>query len=120
MTYSAIKEENIVEIWGLDERKTVMMDIERKPIRIDQDKIYVGFSINGIYGKRHFSPKAYNVLLCNITQQEFYFQTNKVQAGLNEVEFLVLSEWSRTDIIVAYVAFSNDEFFTNFYLCSQW
>lgn len=119
MTYSKIKEENILEIWGLDERKTVMMDIGRMPIRIDNDNIYVGFSINGIYGKRHFSPQSYNMLLCNITQQEFYFQTNEVHAGLNEVEFLILSEWNRTDIIIAYVAFSNDEFFTNFYLCSE-
>lgn len=119
MTYSEFKEENIVEIWGLDERKTVMIEIGRMPIRIDNDKIYVGFYINGIYGKRHFSPQGYNMLLCNITQQEFYFQTNKVHAGLNEVEFLILSEWNRTDIIIAYVAFSNEEFFTNFYLCSE-
>lgn len=119
MTYSVIKDENIIEVWGLDERKSVVMEIEKERLEFENNAIIARFSINDIYGKRHFSPQNYNMLLCNITQQEFYFQTAEVQAGLNEVEFLVPSEWSRTDIIVAYVAFSNDEFFTNFYLCSE-
>lgn len=119
MTYSIIKADNIVEVWGLDERKAVIMYIEKKRLEFEDNVITARFSINGIYGKRHFSPQNYNMLLCNITQQEFYFQTAEVHAGLNEVKFLVLSEWSRTDIIVAYVAFSNEEFFTNFYLSSQ-
>lgn len=119
ITYSEIKVENIVEIWGMDERKTVIVSVGRNQLEFIDNTIIARFSINGIYGKRHFSPKAYNILLCNITQQEFYFQTNKVQVGLNEVEFLILNEWSRTNIIVAYVAFSNEEFFTNFYLCSE-
>lgn len=119
MTYSVIKVENIVEVWGLDERKSVVMEIEKERLEFENNAIIARFSINDIYGKRHFSPQSYNMLLCNIKQQEFYFQTSEVHADLNEVEFLVQSEWSRTDIIVAYVAFSNDEFFTNFYLCSQ-
>ena len=58
-------------------------------------------------------------MLCNISQQEFYFKTDYVQDGWNDVRFVVMSEWYPSDIIIPYVAFSNDEFFTNFYLCSQ-
>lgn len=119
MTYSGIKAENIIEVWGMDERKSVVMEIEKKQLEFEDKAIIARFSINGIYGKRHFTPKVYNMLLCNISQQEFYFQTNQVQAGWNDVRFVVLSEWDPTDIMIAYVAFSNDEFFTNFYLCSQ-
>ena len=119
MTYSVIKAENIVEVWGTDERKSVVMEIGKKQLEYENNAIIARFSINGIYGKRHFNPKFYNMLLCNISQQEFYFKTDYVQDGWNDVRFVVLNEWYPTDIIIPYVAFSNDEFFTNFYLCSQ-
>ena len=119
MTYSEIKRENILEVWGMDERKSVIMEIEKEQLEFKDKAIVVKFSIKGIYGKRNFSPNLYNMLLCNISQQEFYFQTYQVQEGWNVVSFDVLNEWNPTDIIIAYVAFSNNEFFTNFYLCSQ-
>lgn len=119
MTYSGIKAQNIVEVWGLDERKTVVFDLEKYPISFDGLKLFVRTDILDIHGKRSFNPISYNMLLCNITQQEFYFKVKQLTEKKILESFIVTSEWSQSDIIVAYVAFSNDEFFTNFYLCSQ-
>ena len=118
MTYAEIKAQNVVEEWGLDKRKSVIFNLEKYPITFDGLKMGVETDILEIHGKRSFKPTNYNMLLCNITQQEFYFKT-ELWTNDNILEsFIITSEWSQSDIVVAYVAFSNNEFFTNFYLCT--
>lgn len=119
MTYAEIKAQNVVDVWGLDKRKTVVFELKNYPITFDGLKLAVETKILDIYGKRSFDPTNYNMLLCNVSQQEFYFKAAKLYSKEIKESFVITSEWSQSDIIVAYVAFSNDEFFTNFYLCSQ-
>lgn len=119
MTYSEIKEENILDIWGLDDRKSVMVELIANGISIESTKVNVRCDLIGFSGKRNFVPTLYNMLLCNITEQEFYLSVAKLESNIIDITFTVISQWSKSDIIVAYVAFSNDEFFTNFYLCGK-
>lgn len=119
MTYAPVKTENALQVWGLDKRKSVKADLKTSKIIIEDQRVFVSCYLNGFYGKRKFVPSVFNMLLCNITQQEFYLKIEKLESDTIAVEFFVTSEWSQSDIIVAYVAFSNDEFFTNFFLCSQ-
>lgn len=119
MTYSEIKAQNVVYVWGLDKRKSVVVEISRNLISFDGLKLAVDTEILDIHGKRNFEPTNYNMLLCNITQQEFYFKVEQLTSKEILESFIITSEWSQSDIVVAYVAFSNKEFFTNFYLCSQ-
>lgn len=118
MTYAPVKSENVLQIWGLDKRKSVSVNLKAFKIILEDRRIFVSCFLYGFYGKRKFVPSVYNMLLCNITQQEFYLKVAKLESDTIEENFVVTSEWSESDIIVAYVAFSNDEFFTNFYLCS--
>lgn len=118
MTYAPVKSENVLQVWGLDERKSVTADLEASKIIIQDQRVFVSCYLNGFYGKRKFVPSVYNMLLCNINQQEFYLKVAKLESDTIAENFVVTSEWSLSNIIVAYVAFSNDEFFTNFTLCS--
>lgn len=119
MTYTEIKAQNVVDVWGLDERKTVIVEMWKNLIEFDGLKLIVNTEIKEIYGKRNFNPTTYNMLLCDVSQQEFYFKAAKLESKEIKESFIITNEWSKSDIVVAYVAFSNDEFFTNFYLCSQ-
>lgn len=118
MTYAPVKSENVLQIWGLDKRKSVLVDLKSYNIVLQGGRVFVNCFLYGFYGKRKFVPSVYNMLLCNISKQEFYLKVTKLKSDTIEERFVITSEWSQSDIIVAYVAFSNDEFFTNFYLCS--
>ena len=119
MTYSVKKRENVVPIWGLDNRKTVKVDIINSSIKVDKSLVKVATDFKVVQAKRAFSPKDCNVLLCNVNRQEFYLQVFAYETESIDVQFFVGSEWEQTEIILAYLALSNDEFFTNFFLCGQ-
>jgi hypothetical protein len=119
MTYSEKKRGNVIPIWGLDKRKTVNVDIINSAIKIDKSVVKVTTDFKVVQTKRSFSPMDCNVLLCNVNRQEFYLQVFAYETEFIDVQFFVGSEWEQTEIILAYLALSNDEFFTNFFLCGQ-
>lgn len=119
MTYAVKKRQNIVDVWGLDKRNTVNTEIKKDRITFEGNSIHVFCTILEIYGTRQFIPNHYNMLLCNISQQEFYLVNDIYVKPTIAETFYLRSEWSQSDIIVAYIALSNKEYFTNFFLCTE-
>lgn len=119
LTYGIKAEENIRPHWGIDPRNTVLPFIEVGKISYSNLTYNIDATLQRIAGKRRFNPTYNHFLLCNITQQEMYYKIEPYTDSKISTSIFVTSEWLNTDIIIAYVAFSNDEFFTNFYLCNQ-
>lgn len=119
MTYMQKSSSNIVDVWGLDSRKSVKLNINAQFLDFLGDEIIVNAKVLDIYGKRKFVPDFFNTLLCNITEQEFYFIMDDYSDGSLTTSFKVEGKWDETDIIVAYTALSSKEFITNFYFCGK-
>ena len=119
LTYGIKADENIRPHWGLDPRNTILPIIEVGKISYSNFNYYIDATLQSLAGKRKFYPSINHFLLCNLTQQEMYYSFEPYTESKISTSFLVASEWLDTDIIIAYVAFSHDEFFTNFYLCSE-
>lgn len=117
MTYTQKAASNVKSVWGLDDRKTVKAVLSFEKISNAGIVYYISATLHSFQGKRRFTPKFYHVLLCNITRQDVLFYFSNYETNNIEVEVRVFLDWERTDLIIAYIAFSNDEFFTNFYLC---
>lgn len=119
LTYGIKANENIRPHWGIDPRNTVLPIIEVGKVSYSNLTYIIEATLQNIAGKRKFYPTNNHFLLCNITQQEMYYKIEPYSEAKISTSLFVTSEWLNTDIIIAYVAFSNDEFFTNFYLCSE-
>lgn len=119
MTYTEKAESNVRTIWGLDERKSVKALLSFEKITNAGKNYYITATLQAFVGKRKFSPKLFHVLLCNITRQDVLYTFDYYTSSHIKTQIEVYTEWQRNDLIVAYIAFSNDEFFTNFYLCGQ-
>ena len=119
MTYSEKNLQNIVSVWGLDKRRTVNADFNKISIMVSDIRWIVDAKLAEISSKRNFKPVFYHMLLCNITRQEFYFKEYRFAPPEIQETFIITSEWDRNDFVLVYVALSNDEFFTNFFLCHQ-
>ena len=119
LTYDIKAEANIRPHWGLDPRNTVLPIIDVDKISYSNFNYYIDATLQSFTGKRKFYPSINHFLLCNLTQQEMYYKIEPYTDSKISTSIFVTSEWLNTDIIIAYVAFSNDEFFTNFYLCSE-
>lgn len=118
MTYSSGIIQGYVKIWGLDKRNTVKIDIEVGATSTDEDFIRMKCDVNSIIWKRHFNPSIYHILLFNLSTQEFLYKSQfYVKPHITE-EFINTLDWQSDHNVIAYLAFSNREFLTNFNLCA--
>lgn len=119
MTYSEKKQANVVPVWGLDNRKTVKLSLFVGPIDMVSTPCTVYTEIQSIQSSRKFQRIYNHLLLVNVTQQSFYYTNFKRQGTEIKETFTVPGDWQPSDLILCYLALSDESFFTNFYLCAQ-
>lgn len=119
LTYKDKKETNVRKNFGLDDRKQVKIFLDLQSVQYDGSKYGIWITLKDIVSTRKFSPKWCHYLLYNITQQEFFYQYAEYDSPDLSATFKLLTDWDRYDLVVCYLALSDENFFTNFYLCGQ-
>lgn len=82
---------------------------------IDEEWIRLNFNVLQTSFRRRFKPAFSHILLVNITQQMLIAQTDEYQSSTFAIRLQNVSKWQPSDTIAAYLALSDNTFFTNFY-----
>lgn len=118
MTYKAKDTNNIKQHFGLDNRQQVKLNLLVKLMIYEDHKYFIYADLVSIDAKRHFIPRFAHYLLYNIVQQEFYYKNEVYKDKDLTTSFEIENEWDKSDIVIAYLALSDENFFTDFYLCT--
>lgn len=117
MTYEQKSYNNVLKFWGIDKRKSVQLDITFNKIEWVRPNYDIKATLMGIKSTRKFVPRFCHYLLYNCTQQVFIYKNRRYTTHDIGESILVLDDWGKDDLIIAYIALSDESFLTNFYLC---
>lgn len=117
MTYMERVPENIQRTWGLDKRNSVTLIITFNLITNQNHFYTIKAHIDEIRSRRRFTPNRFHILFYNCTRQQFLYAYFPYKGPYIDIRMYVGDIWPGEDLIIAYLALSDTDFLTNFYLC---
>lgn len=104
------------EFFGVDKYNNTQIITTNKGIEIEQNTILFKATIKPKTTKKRFKPTTYHLFIFNVTTQQLIYTYDQFTNSTITAELSNVMKWTDKHFLKTYIALSQDNYITNFYL----